>query len=132
MTFMRGRCYPRRRSGAAAWPLCSATMEPRRSTSSRIPSSADVVVIGGGIIGCAAAAIMADRGARVVLVEGSDIGAGASGRNLGAVQHPFDPVLAELFVESVGRYRALAEGAANDFTIPSAPAGLLLLSRDTD
>ena len=106
-------------------------MEPRRSPS-RIPASADVVVIGGGIIGCAAAAIMADRGARVVLVEGSEIGGGASGRNLGAVQHPFDPVLAELFVESLARYRALAEVAANDFAIPAAPAGLLLLSRDTD
>ena len=106
-------------------------MEPRRSRS-RIPASADVVVIGGGIIGCAAAAIMADRGARVVLVEGAEIGAGASGRNLGAVQHPFDPVLAELFVESVTRYRALADVAANDFRIPAEPAGLLLLSRDTD
>jgi glycine/D-amino acid oxidase-like deaminating enzyme len=38
--------------------------------------------------------MLADRGARVVLVEGTAIGAGASGRNLGAIQHPFDPVLA--------------------------------------
>ena len=107
-------------------------MERRRTNPSRIPSGADVVVIGGGIIGCAAAAIMADRGARVVLVEGSAIGAGASGRNLGAVQHPFDPVLAELFVESLTRYRALSDVAANDFTIPAAPVGLMLLSPDAD
>jgi len=93
---------------------------------------ADVVVVGGGIIGCAAAAIMADRGARVVLVEGSEIGAGASGRNLGAIQHPLDPVLAPLYRESLTRYRALADAGIGGFTIGRDPAGLLLLSRDAD
>jgi glycine/D-amino acid oxidase-like deaminating enzyme len=90
------------------------------------------VVIGGGIIGCAAAAIMADRGARVILVEGSAIGAGASGRNLGAIQHPFDPVLAPLYVESLARYRALADVGDAGFRIGREPAGLLLLNRDPD
>lgn len=94
--------------------------------------SADVVVIGGGIIGCAAAAIMADRGASVILVEGSAIGAGASGRNLGAIQHPFDPVLAPLYRESLLRYRALAAATSVGFAIADAPAGLLLLNRDAD
>ena len=92
----------------------------------------DVVVIGGGIIGCAAAAIMADRGAAVVLVEGTAIGAGASGRNLGAIQHPFDPVLAALYVESLARYRALAGITGSGFAIGDEPAGLLLLNRDAD
>lgn len=91
--------------------------------------TADVVVIGGGIIGCSSAAIMADRGARVALVEGTAIGAGASGRNLGVIQHPFDPVLAPLHRESLTRYRALAD-VADDFAIGHAPAGLLLLNRD--
>ncbi len=93
--------------------------------------TADVVVLGGGIIGCAAAAIMADRGARVVLVEGVAIGAGASGRNLGVIQHPFDPVLAPLHRESLTRYRALSD-SGGDFSIGGAPAGLLLLNRDGD
>ncbi len=91
-----------------------------------------MVVIGGGIIGCAAAAIMADRGAAVVLVEESAIGAGASGRNLGAIQHPFDPLLADLYVESLTRYRALGSIEGNGFAIADAPAGLLLLNRDVD
>jgi glycine/D-amino acid oxidase-like deaminating enzyme len=91
----------------------------------------EIVVIGGGIIGCAAAAILADRGARVTLVEGMAIGAGASGRNLGAIQHPFDPVLAPLYHESLTRYRALASGTGG-FTIGDEPAGLLLLNRDAD
>jgi glycine/D-amino acid oxidase-like deaminating enzyme len=91
----------------------------------------EIVVIGGGIIGCAAAAILADRGARVTLVERSAIGAGASGRNLGAVQHPFDAALAPLYHESLTRYRALADGSG-DFAIGTEPAGLLLLNRDVD
>ena len=91
----------------------------------------EIVVIGGGVIGCAAAAILADRGARVTLVERSVIGAGASGRNLGAIQHPFDPVLAPLYRESLARYRALADDGGG-FTIGAEPAGLLLLNRDAD
>ncbi len=87
------------------------------------------MVIGGGIIGCAAAAILASRGARVSLIESSAIGAGASGRNLGAIQHPFDPVLAPLYRDSLVRYRALADGTG-DFAIGDEPAGLLLLNRD--
>ena len=90
-----------------------------------------MVVIGGGVIGCAAAAIIADRGARVVLVEGTSIGAGASGRNLGAIQHPFDPVLEPLYRESLARYRALADDSGA-FALGHAPAGLLLLQRDAD
>ena len=95
------------------------------------PRVADVVVIGGGIIGCAAAAILADRGARVVLVEASEIGAGASGRNLGAIQHPFDPALAPLYHESLTRYRALA-AEHGGFNVGREPAGVLLLNRDAD
>lgn len=91
----------------------------------------EIVVIGGGIVGCAAAAILADRGARVTLVERTAIGAGASGRNLGAIQHPFDPALAPLYHESLTRYRALAD-ETGDFRIGAAPAGLLLLNRDPD
>jgi glycine/D-amino acid oxidase-like deaminating enzyme len=104
-------------------------MEPDRPARRR---HADVVVIGGGIIGCAAAAIMADRGARVVLVEGSAIGAGASGRNLGAIQHPFDAALAPLYHESLTRYRALADASGGAFAVGAVPAGLLLLNPDPE
>ena len=38
----------------------------------------DVAVVGGGIIGCAVAAELAARGARVVLLERERIGCGAS------------------------------------------------------
>lgn len=88
-------------------------------------------MIGGGIIGCAAAAILADRGARVTLVERTAIGAGASGRNLGAIQHPLHPALTTLHHDSLTRYRALAD-AVDGFSISPAPAGLLLLNRDPE
>ena len=58
------------------------------------PTAADVVVIGGGIVGTAAAAFLAEAGARVTLVERDGLASGASGANSGVVQHPFDPVLA--------------------------------------
>ena len=87
----------------------------------------DLLIVGGGIIGCSAAAFAAERGASVVLVEATEIGAGASGRNSGVVQHPFDPVLAPLHEATLDHYRSLAEGG---FRFPSEPAGLLLLTDD--
>lgn len=85
----------------------------------------DVIVLGGGIIGCSAAALLAQRGLRVTLVEATAIGAGASGRNLGSVQHPYDPVLEPLHEASVAAYHEL-----DGLDFPDRPAGLLLLATD--
>jgi glycine/D-amino acid oxidase-like deaminating enzyme len=93
--------------------------------------SPDVAVIGGGIIGCSAAAILAERGAKVVLFEATGIGAGASGRNLGAIQHPFDAALAPLYHASLKRYHELAV-VDEAFAMPIEPAGVLMLNRDAE
>jgi sarcosine oxidase subunit beta len=45
----------------------------------------DVVVLGGGLVGCAAAYYLARAGARVLLVEQGDINREASGRNAGSL-----------------------------------------------
>jgi|RhiMetdeSRZDD1v2_1073273.scaffolds.fasta_scaffold35852_5 D-amino-acid dehydrogenase len=90
-------------------------------------SSADAIVIGGGIVGVAAAAHIAAAGLRVTLVEQTEIAAGASGRNSGVVQHPFDPVLVALHLETLALYRGL-----DGFSIPDRPAGLLNVTRDVD
>jgi glycine/D-amino acid oxidase-like deaminating enzyme len=95
---------------------------------SRLP---DVAIIGGGIIGCSAAAFLAERGASAVLFEATAIGAGASGRSMGAIQHPFDPVLAPLYRASLEHYRQLAL-ADEGFALPRDPAGVLLINRDAD
>jgi glycine/D-amino acid oxidase-like deaminating enzyme len=96
-----------------------------------MPSAPDVAVIGGGIIGCSAAAMLAERGASVTLYEATAIGAGASGRNLGAIQHPFDAVLAPLYYASLEAYHALAAHDAG-FAMPAEPRGVLMLNRDPD
>ncbi len=92
--------------------------------------SPDVIVIGGGIIGVSAAVHLARLGRTVVLLEQSTIGAGASGRNSGVVQHPFDPVLIDLHLETLERYRELAEATDGAFALPIAPVGLLQVTRD--
>ena len=94
----------------------------------RMPSP-DVVVIGGGICGVAAATFLAEAGARVTLVEREALAAGASGRNSGVIQHPFDLPLVPLYTESLAHYRALADAVPEaGFRLPDEPAGLLLIS----
>ena len=92
-------------------------------------SSSDVVVIGGGIVGASAAAFLAQSGVRVTLVEREGLASGASGANSGVVQHPFDPVLAVLYRETLALYRELSAADAG-FRLPDEPAGLLYLSLD--
>lgn len=99
-------------------------MRPMPVTGGR---SADVVVVGGGIVGVAAAAFLGEAGARVVLVEREGLASGASGANSGIVQHPFDPVLAELYRETLALYRQLA-ARIPDFPFPAEPAGMLFVS----
>lgn len=89
--------------------------------------SPDVVVVGGGIVGCATAAFLAEAGARVVLVEREGLASGASGANSGIVQHPFDPVLAELYRATLELYRDLAR-TSNSFGLGAEPAGMLFVS----
>ena len=95
-------------------------------------SAVDVAVVGGGIIGTAAALELARAGASVTLFESTAIGAGASGRNSGSVQHPFDEILAPLHRATVERYRRLTEEAPDLFAFPERPAGLLLVATDAD
>jgi sarcosine oxidase subunit beta len=47
---------------------------------------ADILIIGGGIVGCSAAYYLAKRGASVILLEKNGIGSGASGRSGGGVR----------------------------------------------
>lgn len=92
----------------------------------------DVAIVGGGIIGTAAAFFLAAAGLRVTLYERAAIAAAASGRNSGVIQHPFDPVLVGLYRESLELYRALAVDSAGAFHLPEEPAGLLAVGWDED
>ncbi|HET7029810.1 MAG TPA: FAD-dependent oxidoreductase [Candidatus Limnocylindrales bacterium] len=88
----------------------------------------DVAIVGCGIVGAALAAFLAEAGLRVRVYERTAIGAGASGRNSGLVQHPFDSVLGELYGATLAEYRALA--AAGRLPFPAEPAGLLYVGRN--
>jgi gamma-glutamylputrescine oxidase len=77
---------------------------------SRSEERAEVVVIGGGVTGCACALTLAERGVRVRLYEAREIAAGASGRNGGFALRgaavPYDEARSEL---GDGRARLLIE-----------------------
>ena len=91
--------------------------------------SPDVIVVGGGIVGTAAAAELGRRGARVTLLDRIGLAAAASGANSGAIQHPVDPVLAALHADTLAGYRELA-AAEVGFHMASEPAGLLYVGHE--
>jgi gamma-glutamylputrescine oxidase len=67
---------------ARSWYAASARPAPLREPL-RGEITADVCVVGGGIAGCSTALNLAERGYRVVLLEGKRIAWGASGRSGG-------------------------------------------------
>lgn len=77
-------------------------------------TAADVIVIGGGYTGLSSALHLAEGGARVALLEASEIGFGGSGRNVGlvnagmwvmpdALTDTLGPPFGERLVEQLGR-----------------------------
>ena len=65
--------------------LWQDTATPHPVTPTPLPSKADVVVVGGGYCGLAAAAELARRGLATVVLDAHDLGWGASTRNGGMV-----------------------------------------------
>jgi glycine/D-amino acid oxidase-like deaminating enzyme len=85
---------------------------------------ADVIVIGGGIVGCAAALFLAEAGADVVVLEADEVASAASGRNAGSIQHPLDPLRADLYDESIEIHRRFG-------IIGEQPAGFLAVGSES-
>jgi len=75
--------------------------------------SPDVIVIGGGVTGCACALTLAERGVAVRLIEERQIAGGASGRNGGfalrGAAKPYDAARAALGRGAAQRVMALTE-----------------------
>ncbi len=69
---------------AGSWYAATAQPSPLRPALAG-EARADVAIVGGGATGLSAALHLAERGARVVLLEGGRIGHGASGRNGGQI-----------------------------------------------
>ena len=67
-------------------PTVASTWQQAFTPPEKIPESADVVIIGGGIVGTSAAWFLARQGVRVVLCEKGHIAGEQSGRNWGWVR----------------------------------------------
>lgn len=92
---------------------------------------ADVVVVGGGIAGCATAYYLARRGVRVTLLERGEIAGEQSGRNWGFVrQQGRDPYEVPLMMESNRIWRGLEQELGAD--LEWIQAGNLALAATPD
>src|SRR2546422_4867988 len=94
----------------------------------------DVIVVGGGIIGCATAFELAQGGARVTLVERGELVAGASGRNHGLLLAPLDPVLVPMAAASTALYERVHSlpDIPLPFHLDPQPIGFLIVAPAED
>jgi glycine/D-amino acid oxidase-like deaminating enzyme len=90
----------------------------------------NVIVIGGGIIGCACAHELARRGAHVMLLERHELAAGASGRNHGLLLAPLDPVMVPMAAASTALYEEIQGISPLRFNLDPAPIGFLVAATD--
>lgn len=91
---------------------------------SRPPARTAIAIVGAGILGSSSAAYLAAAGAAVVVFDEVGVAGGASGRNSGAIEHPYDAAQREVYERSLRLMRALGVG------IPEHPRGVLLIDRD--
>ena len=96
-------------------------------SSETLPAAAEVVIIGGGIIGTSAALSLAERRISVVLCEKGRIGAEQSGRNWGwCRKQGRDPRELPLMLESMRQWGRLAKRVGAD--IGFRETGILYLA----
>ena len=76
---------------------------PRASS---VPASADVVIIGGGVVGTSAAFHLAEAGASVVLLERDQLGSGSTSKAAGGVRAQFsDPLNIRIAQRSLAAFK---------------------------
>lgn len=79
------------------------------------PLKVDVVVIGGGMVGCNTALNLAERGVSVALCEKGVIGGEASGRSAGMIDYEFrSPIKMEMIAHSSSLWRGMSERIQRD------------------
>ena len=93
---------------------------------------ADIVVVGGGIIGCAIASELARLGSDVLLLERHEIAHGASGRNHGLIFHPQSPATEPLYLASLEMYRRIGEESEIDIGLDDEPRGAIIVVATDD
>lgn len=95
--------------------LVAGTWQQPLAPPASIPPEADVVVIGGGIVGVSTAWFLARQGTRVVLCEKGHIAGEQSGRNWGWVrQQGRDTREMPMIIEALNIWRSLADELGED------------------
>lgn len=98
----------------------------------RLPPSADVVVIGGGAIGVSAAFHLAEAGAQVVLLERDSLGSGSTCRSAGGVRAQFsERVNIDLGLRSLEAFERFAQRPGGDIDLRQTGYLFLLDSPDS-
>ncbi|MFI9251034.1 NAD(P)/FAD-dependent oxidoreductase [Streptomyces sp. NPDC053069] len=97
-----------------------------------IPDSADVVIVGGGVMGVSTAFHLAEAGVRnIVVVERGDLGCGSSGKPIGGVRAQFsDPLNIELGNRSLRAYREFPRRPGADIRLDTVGYLFLLDSEE--
>ena len=98
----------------------------------------DVAIVGGGVVGVAVAYFLAQRGLEPLVIEGTDVAHGASGKSAGLLSpglpHDDDEtgVLPPLIARSVSLHGALAELLDGPATYDYTPYTTCLVAQDED
>ncbi|MEU8034284.1 FAD-binding oxidoreductase, partial [Streptomyces sp. NPDC049099] len=97
-----------------------------------VPDSADVVIVGGGVMGVSTAFHLAEAGVRnIVVVERGDLGCGSSGKPIGGVRAQFsDPLNIELGDRSLRAYREFPRRPGADIRLDTVGYLFLLDSEE--
>ena len=96
-----------------------------------LPTSAEVVVIGGGIVGASVGFHLAEAGVDLVLLERADFACGSSGKPIGGVRAQFSDALnIQLAARSLVAYDQFAQRPGADIHLDKV--GYLFLLRTPD
>jgi sarcosine oxidase, subunit beta len=97
-----------------------------------LPPSAEIVIVGGGVIGTSAAFHLAEAGADVLLLERAQLGSGSTSRAAGGVRTQFSDVLnIEIAQRSLAAFREFARRPGWEIDLKEV-GYLFVLNRESD
>src|SRR3954453_18618179 len=97
-----------------------------------VPESADVVIVGGGVVGVSAAFHLAEAGAQVVLLERDQLGSGSTSKAARGVRAQFsDPLNIEIARRSLEAFKAFEQRPGWEIDLHEV-GYLFLLTREDD
>src|SRR3954470_13507826 len=110
----------------------SGTLPPMSRERPAVSASADVVIIGGGVVGCSAAFRLGEAGAQVVLLERDQLGSGSTSKAAGGFRTQFsDPLNIEIARRSAEAFKAFDRRPGWEIDLHEV-GYLFLLTREED